>query len=143
MKTFKINSFFLLLLFAFCKNPNNNIKKVPKVDNYLEFFYLNSYRLYPFSITCDMIRSDIFKKDRIEVKIEDQVYINKFLKFYNKYKPSIKKTNFDTKIQILIHQGKKIDTLCLGRINDSSINGERMDDLPELLKLIKNKINYK
>jgi hypothetical protein len=142
MKIFNL-SLIILALFFNCKNENIPVNQSGEHDNYLEIFYLQGEKLYPFRITCNMIRGEIFKKDRLELKIDDQKFVNQFLSLYRKYKASTETDDHDTRIQVLVHQGIKVDTLCMGGHYDTSINGKRMEDLPKLLKLIKDRLNQK
>lgn len=136
-------SLIILTLLLNCNNERFISKERKINENYLEIFYLKSEKLYPFTITCDMIRGEMFKKDRIELKVVEQKFVNKFLILYKKYKPSNKKANHDARIQVLIHRGKKVDVLCLGSHFGTSVNGKRMEDSPEILKLIKDKLQEK
>lgn len=133
----------MLILFLNCNKGENNEVKQIKNENYLEIYYLKGEKHYPFTITCDMIRGEVFEKERVELKITDQKFMKQFFDIYKKYQPSDKKPVHDTRIQILVHQGEKVDVLCMGKYFSTSINGKRMQDLPELLTLIKDKLNQK
>jgi hypothetical protein len=116
----------------------------PKVEqsNYLEVFYIKPGIHYPMSIDCDMVRGDFLKKDRLEIVISNKKFVSQFFKIYKNYRPSLKESGKDTRIQIYVHYNKRVDTLCLGEYFYTFINGKKMNDSPELLELVKKQLNY-
>ena len=125
----------IVFLMTNCIRRENNPKVEP--SNYLEVFYIKPGIHYPMSIHCDMLRSEFFKKERLEKVINDKKFVSQFLKIYKDYRPSEKESGKDIRIQIYVHYDKRVDTLCLGEHFYTFINGKRMNDSPKLLKLIK------
>ena len=139
MKKIKF-TFLLFLVSIFLINCKHTESRNP--ENYIEIYALRPGILYPFSINCNMIRGELFKEGRRYQKITDAKFMSKFLLLYNNYEPIDKLNGDDNRIQVLIHRKNKVDTLCLGENFFTHINGKRMKDSPELLKLIKDKIDF-
>ena len=130
----KILAISILILFLIgCE------KKDP--ENYLEVFYLKPGMSYPMSVQCDWINSDFYKADAKYLKITDSEFISKFMKLYRNYE-TVEKSSIDVRIQVLVHQKRIVDTLCLGEFFHTQINGETQNDNENLLKLLKTKIDF-
>jgi hypothetical protein len=129
---------FLIVFFFSCKKeiityPSNN----------LEIIFHKHHANYPMRLGCGWPKNiDSLSKNFKFIKVYDKTSVDKFLKLYRNYK--IDSTNFgaDVRIRILVHQGIKTDTLCLGENFGVLINGKSMKDSKELLNFIKQRIEY-
>ena len=122
---------------------NCNIKNGPlKTNNpqYLEFFYFKGNKLFPFRINCKSIRSEIFKKDIKFKKVEDEEYIERFIKEYERLKTDKEQSDIDTRIQIIFHNDKTVDTICMGNHFGIKINGVRKNNSKSFLNLVQEKM---
>ncbi|MBE8725386.1 hypothetical protein C4F50_10545 [Flavobacterium sp. KB82] len=112
-----------------------------KSDNqYLEFFYFKGNKLFPFRLNCKSIRSEMFRDDVKYKKIEDEKYIERFIKEYEKLKIEEKQSEIDVRMQIIFHNGKITDTICMGSHFGIKINGVRKNDSKSFLYLIQEKM---
>lgn len=136
-----MKSIFLTIIIIFSA-LNCNIKSEPsKADNqYLEFFYFKGNKLFPFRLNCKSIRSEMFKDDIKYKKIEDREYIKRFVKEYEKLETEKKQNEIDVRMQIIFHNGKITDTICMGSHFGIKINGVRKNDSKSFLNLIQEKM---
>ncbi|CAM4240652.1 hypothetical protein [Flavobacterium terrigena] len=129
---------FLIVLFYSCKKE---IVSYPA--NNLEIIFHKPGVNYPMRFGCGWPKNvDSLTENFKFMRVCDKTSVDKFLKIYRKYK--IDSTDFraDVRIRILVHQGIKTDTLCLGENFGTIINGESMEDSKELLNFIKQRIEY-
>ena len=111
--------------------------------NSLEILYFKPGILYPYSLGCGWVNNPKIEEGKTKyVRIYDKVSMEKFLKLYNKYEIDSTQRSADIRIKILIHQGIKADTLCLGENFGTVLNGKSMKDSKELLNFIKMEIDY-
>ncbi|MCH2196356.1 hypothetical protein [Kordia sp.] len=136
-----LKSLFLLLIFTIIFNCEDSQK-----DKYINIHFIQSGTSFPVSMDCTFSGNeneqigDLFYK-----KITDVLFIDKF---YNEYKnleaDSENKNHPDNRIMAFVHiDGKKTDTLCFGENHGLMINGIRVNDSEKLLKMLKDKIEYK
>jgi nitrate reductase beta subunit len=118
----------------------SNIKKENQSDKYLDFFYFKGNKLFPFRINCKSIRSEMFKEDIKFKKVEDEEYFERFIKEYGKLKTDKEQSDIDTRIQIIFHNDKTVDTICMGSHFGIKINGVRKKDSKSFLNLVQEKM---
>lgn len=73
-------------------------------------------------------------------KIKDVKYIERFTKEYKKLTTEEKQSGVDMRKQIIFHNGKITDTICMGSHFDIKINGVKKDDSKSFLNLIQEKM---
>lgn len=86
--------------------------------------------------------TDSLSENLKQIRVYDKTSVDKFLKLYRKYKIDSTDFSVDVRIRILVHQGIKTDTLCMGENFGVMINGKSMEDSKELLNYIKQRIEY-
>ena len=141
MKSSKLFRIFLLLsistLFFNCNNKKSN--------KYINVHFIQSGTTFPVSMDCKFNGNeneqtgDLFYK-----KITDESFINTFYEKYKKLEVNHENKNSpNNRIMAFVHyENRKIDTLCFGENNGIMLNGIRMNDSPELLSHLKDKIDY-
>ncbi len=111
-------------------------------DN-LEIIFNKPHLHYPMQMVCGWPQNtDSLPKGYKYKRIYDKVSVDKFLNLYGKYKVATTNFGVDVRIYILVHQGIKTDTLCLGENFGVMLNGHSMEDSKELLSFIKQKIEF-
>jgi hypothetical protein len=136
MKNKKINAFLFitaLLINISCKNEIND-------KPFLEVYYLKQGIHFPMSINCNNINSPIFRKILKYKKITGDRFLNDFSKEIALLKKDEFQKSVDSRIKILFHHEKKVDTICMGEVFFISVNGELKKDAPALAKLIRDSI---
>lgn len=131
---------FLFSIFCISMLNCSNIKKENQSDKYLDFFYFKGNKLFPFRINCKSIRSEMFKEDIKFKKVEDEEYFERFIKEYGKLKTDKEQSDIDTRIQIIFHNDKTVDTICMGSHFGIKINGVRKKDSKSFLNLVQEKM---
>lgn len=131
--------FLVIIIFSVL---NCNVKnETSKADNqYLDFFYFKGNKLFPFRLNCKSIRSEMFRDEIKYTKIEDVKYIERFIKEYEKLKNEEKQSEIDVRMQIIFHNGKITDTICMGSHFGIKINGVKKKDSKSFLNLIQEKM---
>lgn len=133
MKIFSIFISTIFLLGCF-KSKNEEVNK----NQYLEVFYLKEGMRSPMSINCSALQGSIL--DVKYKKIEDKETFKIFKEEYKKLVDSKEQRDIDVRIQVVYHDEKIIDTICMGAFFDIKINGVNKEDSKKLLKKIKDEI---
>ncbi|WP_163411043.1 hypothetical protein [Flavobacterium ajazii] len=120
----------------------NCISKKNSYENrkYIEVFYLKEGLRYPIQLNCNYLHSELMKKNVKYEKIDNQDFIKNFDKKYKALKTSKDQRNIDVRIQIIYHNDKIIDTICMGEHFDIQVNGINKEDSKGFLLMIKQKI---
>lgn len=116
--------------------------KYKKSLEYLEFYYMGPNISTPYGYSCSMISEEKLKESINYKKIVDKKSFNMFMKLYNQYETTNDSVGMNIRIKVLIHNDSKIDTLCLGEHFNTYKNGVKMKDNEELLKYIKEILDY-
>ncbi|WP_407268289.1 hypothetical protein [Tenacibaculum maritimum] len=111
---------------------------------YLDVLFIEEGLTSQIPFNCDRLshkwNSPVFSN----MKIKDESFNSKFYSYMKRYKPDNNDSTYDIRIKVLIHySNNKIDTLCLGENFNTFLNGKRVFDSPEHLKLIKGYIYKK
>lgn len=133
MKIFSIFISTIFLLGCF-KSKNEEVNK----NQYLEVFYLKEGMRSPMSINYSALQGSIL--DVKYKKIEDKETFKIFKEEYKKLVDSKEQRDIDVRIQVVYHDEKIIDTICMGAFFDIKINGVNKEDSKKLLKKIKDEI---
>jgi hypothetical protein len=118
-------------------------KENSQSDKYLEIFYLKEGLRYPMQLNCNALHGELLKNKVKFKKIEDIDFMDKFRNEFNKLKTSKEQRDIDVRIQIIYHNKKTIDTICMGEHFDIQVNGVNKDDSKSFLKMIKDETYYK
>lgn len=124
----------LILLTGCLKNKNEKSNQ----NQYLEVFFLNEGTHSPMQINCHALQGSIL--DVKYKKIEDQEIFNRFNDEYKKLVDAKEQRDIDVRIQVVYHNGKIIDTICMGAYFDIKVNGVNKEDSKRLLNTIKDEI---
>lgn len=118
-------------------------KENSQCDKYLEVFYLKEGLRYPMQLNCRVLHGELLK-DKVKFKkIESINFMDKFRNEFNKLKTSKEQRDIDVRMQVIYHNKKTIDTICMGEHFDIQVNGENKDDSKSFLKMIKDETYYK
>ena len=111
--------------------------------NYLDVHYVEEGITSQVPYDCSMLIGKWNPDILFHTEITDQDFLNEFEALYERYEFSNEGNAYDIRIKILIHKNNKIvDTLCMGENFDTFLNSKRVKDSPELLKLLKEKLEY-
>ena len=137
-------SFYLIITFLTlnCISKKNDTENI-KSDKYLEVFYMKEGLRYPMQLNCSVLHGELLKNKVMYKKIEDIVLLDKFTNEFNKLKTSKEQRDIDVRIQVIYHNKKAIDTICMGDYFDIQVNGINKDDSKSFLKMIKDETYYK
>lgn len=137
-------SFYLIITFLTlnCISKKNDTENI-KSDKYLEVFYMKEGLRYPMQLNCSVLHGELLKNKVRYKKIEDIVLLDKFTNEFNKLKTSKEQRDIDVRIQVIYHNKKAIDTICMGDYFDIQVNGINKDDSKSFLKMIKDETYYK
>ena len=129
----KFLAVIIFLFFASCE-----INKIEPI----EISFIQTRTNFPMVFDCSMIQGELMKERIFRRTIDNQEFLKSFLKEYESLKEDTVQKSIDIRIQVLIKNNNSIDTLCLGEYFNTSINGKKMIDNPNLLKMLKNELNY-
>ncbi|SHH88155.1 hypothetical protein [Flavobacterium defluvii] len=135
-----MKSIFLAIIIFSVLNCNVKNETSKAGNQYLEFFYFKDNKLFPFRLNCKSIRSEMFRDDIKYKRIEDVKYIERFTKEYENLKTEEKQSEIDVRMQIIFHNGKITDTICMGSYFGIKINGVKKKDSKSFLNLIQEKM---
>lgn len=134
---------FLFAIFSISMLNCSNIKKDNQSDKYLEVFYLKEGLRFPMQLDCNVVHGELLK-DKVKFKkIDDVDFMNQFINQFNQLKTSKEQRGIDVRIQVVYHNKKAIDTICMGEHFDIKVNGINKEDSKPFLKLIKDGTYYK
>ena len=119
---------------------NGCMEKDSNIDN-LEVFYLPEGTTTDIPIECNHLYPSMFEFDLLQKTFVKQSILKKFKDRLLNLTISEDKPDMDIRIRIMInYANKKVDTLCLGEYFGTYLNGKRMIDDQELLRMVKNEI---
>lgn len=98
---------------------------------------------FPMQLNCNVVHSKLLKSKIKFKKIDDVNFMNQFTNQFNKLKTSNDQRDIDVRIQVVYHNKKIIDTICMGEHFDIKVNGVNKEDSKPFLKLIKDETYYK
>lgn len=91
-------------------------------------------------VTCESI-DYIFPDNLLKQKIiSNKNFLQKLNEELSDLEQASEERNVDIRIKLLIDYPQKTDTLCLGEFFNIVLNGEQMEDKPELLNLVKSEV---
>ena len=127
----KIICFSFLIFASGCKEKES--KAV-----FVEVYYVSPCHLYPMNIGCSRYLKSGSSSDEMffYMKIYDR-YLEEFNNCYNELKSvEASNYNFDTRIQMLVHQQNSTDTVCMNKNSRIVINGIEQKNGDKLFKLM-------
>jgi len=131
---------FLLFIFFNLSCKKEIVSYPPKN---LEIIYDKPGRLYPMRLGCGWPKNiDSLNQDYKYLRVYDKTSVDKFIALLKECKKDTSDFGADVRIKILIHQGLKTDTLCLGENFGIIKNGVSMCNSNKLLNFVKKRINY-
>ncbi|THD30372.1 MAG: hypothetical protein DI588_16550 [Flavobacterium johnsoniae] len=107
-------------------------------DQYLEVFFLKEGLRSPMAINCNALQGSIL--DVNYKKIEDKKVFETFKEELKKLVNAKEQRDIDVRIQVVYHDKKIVDTICMGAYFDIKVNGINKEDSKKLLKTIKDEI---
>lgn len=137
ISSLSLKAFFVFIVFFSLISFKATNKKV-KNNQYLEVFFLKEGLRFPMSINCSALQGSIL--DVKHKKIEDKETFKIFKEEYKKLVDSNEQRDIDVRIQVVYHDEKIIDTICMGAFFDIKVNGVNKEDSKTLLKIIKDEI---
>ncbi len=130
-----------LLLIIFNLSCKNEIISYPPEN--LEIISDKPGRHYPMRLGCSWPKSiDSLNRDFKYLRVYDKTSVDEFLRLLNECKKDTTDFGADVRIKILIHQGTKTDTLCLGENFGIIKNGVSLSNSKELVNFVKKRIKY-
>ncbi|WP_291286996.1 hypothetical protein [Flavobacterium sp.] len=135
-----MKSIFLTIIIFSALNCNIKNEPLKTGNKCLEFFYFKGNKHFPFRLNCKSIRSEMFRDDIKYKKIENSEYIERFTREYEKLKTEKKQNEIDVRMQIIFHNGRITDTICMGSHFGIKINGVRKIDSKSFLNVIQEKM---
>jgi len=132
----KIISIFVstILLFGCLKKNNEEIDS----KQYLEVYFLKEGIRTPMSLNCNALQGELMEVKY--KKIDDKKIFKKFQNEYQKLNDSKEQRDIDVRIQVIYHDSKISDTICMGEHFDIKVNGVNKQDSKDLLRIIKDEI---
>ncbi|WP_281987692.1 hypothetical protein [Aquimarina aggregata] len=129
--------YILFFLFISCDNTS----KIKLIDIY----YLPNDTTTQTPVDCSSLYGD-WKPELQNHKINKNKTLKNIeylLTHLNNEVEESKNLSQDVRIRCMIHfKNKKTDTLCLGESFDTYLNGQKVQDVPELFSLLKKELDY-
>lgn len=115
-------------------------KNTDSENLFIEVYYLKAGMHFPMSLGCNSLNSPLLSKDIKYKKLNSMDLLEQFDKEFNVLQKEEYQKDVDSRIKVLYHHNKRVDTICMGEIHFIAVNGELKKDSPKLLQLIKNEI---
>ena len=110
--------------------------------NFIEVFAIRPGLHFPMSLDCGWNGKPQNSEIGRYYKINDPNFTKSFIDLYKNYKETGTSNSIDVRFTVLVHQSKKVDTLCMGENWSTYLNGKEVNDLPKIFKLLKTQIEY-
>ncbi len=129
--------YILFLLFISCDNTSS-IK-------FIDIYYLPNDMTTQTPMSCDLLDEggdELLQNHKIDKNKILQNIEGLLIRLNNKVEEN-KNLSQDVRIRCVIHfKNGETDTLCLGESFDTYLNGQKVQDVPELSNLIKKELDY-
>lgn len=130
----------IILVTIFTIISCGNSKTENTETQYFDVYFIQKGTTIPISMGCI---NEIKDKNIFFQVINNDVFSTNFNKVLKSLTISKTKKNVDVRITVYSKfKNKKTDTICFGENNGIVLNGITMNDSDELLRLLKNEINY-
>lgn len=104
----------------------------------VKIVYLPEYSTFMVPVTCSSLEwVSHLKKEKI---VDNSRFTRLISDELKKLKPKEDRQYPDFRIKLMIKYQDRVDTLCMGEFFDVALNGQTMEDSPELLATIKRRI---
>ncbi|MBN7811559.1 hypothetical protein J0A68_11400 [Algoriphagus sp. H41] len=123
-----------LMLLAFLLIGREKVDEIERV----KIAYLPEYSCFNVPVTCSSLEwVSGFNKEKIA---DDRRFTRLISDELKKLKPKEGRQYPDFRIKLMIKYQDRVDTLCMGEFFDVTLNGQAMEDSPELLAIVKRRI---